>query len=29
MLGSDCSFPLGEDKPGELILKTFNSGINM
>lgn len=23
MLGSDCPFPLGEDQPGELILRTF------
>ncbi|CAF1067765.1 unnamed protein product [Adineta ricciae] len=29
MLGSDCPFPLGEDKPGELILQTFekNPGL--
>lgn len=25
MLGTDAPFPLGEDKPGELILKTFDS----
>lgn len=24
MLGSDCPFPLGEDKPGELILQTYH-----
>ena len=27
MLGSDCPFPLGEDKPGELILKTFDNDL--
>jgi len=28
MLGSDCPFPLGEDKPGELIMKTFDSDLD-
>jgi aminocarboxymuconate-semialdehyde decarboxylase len=28
MLGSDCPFPLGEDKPGELIVKTFNNDLD-
>jgi aminocarboxymuconate-semialdehyde decarboxylase len=27
MLGSDCPFPLGEDKPGELIVKTFDDDL--
>lgn len=27
MLGSDFPFPLGEDKPGELILKTFETDL--
>ena len=28
MLGSDCPFPLGESKPGELILKTFDTDLD-
>jgi aminocarboxymuconate-semialdehyde decarboxylase len=28
MLGSDCPFPLGEDKPGELIMKTFDNDLD-
>ena len=28
MLGSDFPFPLGESKPGELILKTFDNDLD-
>lgn len=28
MLGSDAPFPLGENEPGELILKTFNDDLD-
>lgn len=28
MLGSDCPFPLGEENPGELILKTYPDDKN-
>jgi aminocarboxymuconate-semialdehyde decarboxylase len=28
MLGSDSPFPLGEEKPGELILKTYPNDID-
>ncbi|CAF0792761.1 unnamed protein product [Rotaria sp. Silwood1] len=28
MLGSDCPFPLGESKPGELIIKTFDNNLD-
>ena len=29
MLGSDCPFPLGESKPGDLIVETFHNDINI
>ena len=29
MLGTDAPFPLGEDKPGELIIKTFSNDIDI
>jgi aminocarboxymuconate-semialdehyde decarboxylase len=28
MLGSDSPFPLGEEKPGELIIKTFDNDLD-
>ncbi len=28
MLGSDYPFPLGEEKPGELILKTYENSFD-